>query len=1135
MKFLFVLILALVNTCLVTTVSGDSLEQAFKNPPDSSRMWTWWWWLGDKVDKASITADLEAIKAQGMSGVTIYSVSGPGVPDKGPDYMSPEWRELFKYSLKEANRIGLGVSTMMCSGWNAGGPWIKPEHACKHHVYSQLLVSGAQSFKGVLPRPVGNDQFYRDVAIQAFPVDALKQGAVISASSSREYYPAENTADGDTNSFWVSQENKPGNTITKIKPEWLQVNFGILRSIHRVTIVPRAGYGPHSVELQVSVDGNIFTPVGSITMEPDKSAVMEVPDKPIRLFRLKIISSWSPQNLNVQVCEILIDGQPVRGRISAELLALKNVSDSYKRRGISLDSDRVESVSGKITVKTICDGPSTPWPVTDAGMEINPSKIIDLTSRCTPDGTLEWNVPIGNWMILRTGYTLTGVMTSWSSPSGVGLEADPLDPAAMDLQFANVAAPLVKDAGRLTGNTFQSLQVDSWELALPNWSKGFISDFKKFRGYDPRPYLPALTGVVVGSPEISDRFLYDYRKTLGDCVAENYFGRLSRLAKSQGLIQQSEAGGVCWPKVMAMDGLKNLGRCDIPMGEFWQDGRWLEEGQNKNGKQTSSASHLYGKNIAAAEAFTSFMHWVDSPATLKPTADRAFCEGFNRFFIFSSATRSGEGFPGTELSAGTHFNRKITWWNESHWFCEYIARCCHLLQQGKFVADVLYYNGDSCPNFVPPKHIDSTLGPGYDYDVCNTEILLTRLGVKNGRIILPDGMSYRLLVLPRSSTMPVEVLAKLKELVKAGATVVGEKPVRDPGLKNYPRCDEKVKAISDALWGDCDGVKYKVRKYGKGRIINGISLRDLLLADGIVPDCECSKTGAFIDWIHRSIPSSSDVGRFDGNAEPGAEIYFLANRNNRPAELECLFRVTGKNPEIWDPVTGKIRLLSHFSRTGDGRTVVPLEFAPHQSLFMVFKAQKMETNMAEQIAAINSRGLNYAFEVVGPWNVTFAHQWGGPENTIVFERLVDWTKQADSKIKYYSGKANYKTTFDADLGGNGKLQEKWPSHSRETGDLRYVLDLGEIKDMAHIHLNGNDLGTVWTDSWQVDITEFLKKKDNVLEIDVVNLWNNRLIGDMHLTPTNRITSTNIRLPTNSPLMPAGLLGPVRIFAGYPDN
>jgi len=937
------------------------LKQEFAAPPDAARMWTWWFWLGDKVDRTSITADLEAMKAQGVGGVTVYSISGPGVGGKGPNYMSPEWRALFKFTVQEANRLGLGVSAILCSGWNAGGPWITPEHACKKQVSAEVVVTGPKHFKEKLPQP-GNPKFYRDIAIQAFP-----------------------------------------NVSTKSSPQ------------------------------------------------------------------------------------------------RQKQLTYKIVQESF--------GDAV-----KTPIKEICAEPMKPLLPAEAGATVSMKSIIDLTAKCNTDGELEWNVPAGTWTILRTGYTMTGDVTSWSSPTGLGLEADPLDAAAMDFQFANAGAPLVEEAGPLNGKVFRSVQVDSWEMKMPNWSAGFRDDFKKYRGYDPVPYLPALAGWELGSAEFTDRFLYDYRRTVADCVAEHYFGRLTTLAKDKGIIQQSEAGGQCCPKWMSLDALKNLGRTAIPMGEFWQCGLWTEDKQNKSTKQAASAGHLYGKPIVAAEAFSALQnfHWEEYPSSLKPAADRAFCEGINSFFIFSSATRSDEGYPGTEFCSGTYFNRKVTWWSQVRGFNDYIARCSHILRQGLFAADVLFYNGDQCPNFVQPKHVEPSLGPGYDYDVCNTEIILTRLGVKSGKIVLPDGMSYRLMVLPDSTTLTVEVLRKLKVLVSEGMTLVGPKPVAAPGLTDYPRCDQEVKALATELWGACDGKTVTEHAVGKGRVVWGVTPRELLAKAGVKPDFSFvgEKPDSFIDWIHRS--------------DKGTEIYFVANRLNRPEKAACTFRVSGLRPELWNPVTGQVRELKAFEEK-DGLTTVPLQFEVNESFFVVFGKKtrnlKLETGGSTQK---NFCELKQIMDLAGPWQVTFDPKWGGP-GQVTFEKLDDWIKRPEEGIKLYSGTATYRKVFNV----AGAV-------SKSTSPL--FLDLGVVKYIARVKLNNKDLGIVWTAPWHVEITDAVKTGANELEIDVINLWPNRRIGDASLPEEKRYTHSNIAFspinpqnpPDRSGLFTSGLLGPVVI-------
>lgn len=1055
--------------------AADKLANEFQSPPASARMWTWWFWLGDKVDTTSITADLEALKAQGIAGVTVYSISGPGVPGKGPDYMSPAWLELWKHTLKEAERLELGVSAMLCSGWDAGGPWITPELGCKKHVHSEVNLQGPQHFHGKLPQPSADPRLYRDVAVHAFPSVAKIK---LTASSSHPRYPVSQAEDGDGVSFWVSNGERPNEGPSPEKPEWLTLDLGAGRGAKHVTLQPRPGFGPRDLQLQTSADGESFVTVQPFAMGHEPLE-MALPEKPARFIRLLFTSTYSPESENVQLCEVLVDGNP----LSSGLL-YKNMQ---------------AMPSGQASTKEINETALRPLP---SGLPVlDAARVIDLTSQCGADGELEWEVPPGEWTILRTGYTLTGQNTSWSSPTGIGLESDPLDAAAMTFQFENAGAPLVEAAGPLAGTVFRSVQIDSWEIGYPNWTAGLLDSFTRSRGYDPSPYLPSFSGYLVGSAELTERFLYDYRMTVGDLVADNYFGRLSELTRSKGILQQSEAGGVCHPIAMSMDCLKNLGRCDIPMGEFWHDGAWVEANQNKNGKQTASAAHLYGKKIAAAEAFTSGYHWTDSPATLKPTADRAFCEGFNHFFIFSSATRSEDGWPGTEFCAGTHFNRKLTWWNQSHGFNNYIARCSHLLQQGLFVADVLFYNGDGCPNFVGPKHVDPSLGPGYDYDVCNSEIILTRLAVQDGRIVLPDNMSYRVLVLPERTTMPVAVLTKLKELVAAGMTLIGPRPQSAPGLTDYPQCDQQVKALADEIWGECDGVKVTERAFGQGRVVWGKSIRQVLTAAGTPPDFTCAdvQPGAFLDWIHRRTED--------------AEIYFIANRNNREEQATCTFRVHGRQPEIWDPVTGICRDVETFSQNADG-TCLPLEFMAHGSQFIVFRRPVAADATGKQ--ATVRRTMTAVQEISGPWTVKFDPKWGAPAS-VVFQELIDWTVHPEEGIRYYSGKATYTKSFDY--------------QGRDvSADKKVYLDLGALSALAEVRLNGQPLGILWTKPFQVEVSTVIKPGVNLLEIDVVNLWPNRLIGDGKLAPEKRFTATNIGGYYNGEhkLLPSGLLGPVRL-------
>lgn len=756
-----------------------------------------------------------------------------------------------------------------------------------------------------------------------------------------------------------------------------------------------------------------------------------------------------------------------------------------------------------ISAHSVMEPTLRPWTNGTGDHPVSVSDVVDLTGRLKPDGSLDWDIPPGNWTIVRTGHRMTGMPVKMQMPDFPGLAVDWFSPAATDLHFDHLGEALVREAGRHAGKTLKVFHTDSFEDGYPNWTPEILNRFREYRHYDPVPYLPVFSGHIIGSAEISDRFLHDYRKTVAQCMAEGNYGRLAERTHGRGLLLQCEAAGPSWSGTVCLDALLNLGKCDRPMGEFWQDQTFVEEGQNKVCKQTATAAHVYGHPTASAEAFTSFLpHWGDSPASLKPKADRAFCEGINRLvFHCSTATRPGDGLPGYEYGAGTHFNPNVTWWNQAAGsLINYINRCQTLLQEGRFVADVLYYNGDGAPNLVGPKHIDPSLGPGYDYDVCNADVLLNRFSVKDGRLILPDGMSYRVLVLPTDKRMPVEVIEKLKSLVAQGATVIGPKPVSDPGLRNYPDSDRTVRRVADEMWGEPDAQGCHDHRFGQGRVIHGRTIREVLTEEGVTPDFESSgEEGKEIDFIHRRTDSG--------------EIYFLVNRSDRPLRVDCTFRVAGRQPELWNPIDGKLRDLRRF-RQNSGRTIVPLEFDPFGSMFVIFRRPP---------EAAGGEGINFPSyreyqRIEGPWKVSFDPKWGGPAEPVTFQSLEDWSKRPEDGIRYYSGTAVYRKRFEFPV--------------RDCGDRRLFLDLGTVRESARVRLNGRDLGVLWNDPRRVEITDAVREGANELEIEVVNLWPNRLIGDGKLPPDRRLTRTNVTKYSKeeNKLLESGLLGPVTILA-----
>jgi hypothetical protein len=539
------------------------------------------------------------------------------------------------------------------------------------------------------------------------------------------------------------------------------------------------------------------------------------------------------------------------------------------------------------------------------------------------------------------------------------------------------------------------------------------------------------------------------------------------------------------------------------MGEFWY-GTDIMSQFNPWGnviRTEASAAHVYGRPIVQAESFTAWAHWREFPYALKPVGDEAFVDGLNRM-VFHQYTHQPvlDMKPGWQYGAGTHFDRNITWWEQARAFFQYLARCEYLLQQGKFVADALYFYGEGVTKFVPSKqYLSPALPPGYDFDAINSDVLLHGLSVVNGQLLLPNGMSYRVLVLPEDGVMSPEVLRRIRDLVVAGAIVVGPKPQKVPGLKGLPYSDDELKKLAGEIWGDGEGQKVREKRLGKGRIIWGEPMHEVLADQGVVPDFE-----------YRGKEEDSSLG-FIHRATAGSEIYFLTNRKERDERLDCTFRVSGKRPELWDPVTGETRSAAAFTQSA-GRTTLPLEFAPQGSLFVIFREPiGLRVNGT---ASRNFPVYGGSQELGGPWAVTFDPKWGGPANA-EFGELVSWTKRPENGIKYYSGTATYRKVFDLPEAFQGS----------QSG---VALDLGDVKYVAQARLNGRDLGVLWTRPFRVEITDIVKPTGNVLEIDVVNLWVNRLIGDAALPAEKRYTRTNITYEKEAPLMESGLLGPVRL-------
>ncbi|MGD1101914.1 MAG: glycosyl hydrolase [Terriglobia bacterium] len=1104
----------------------DELASNFLSPPDSAKPWAYWLWLNGNVTKEGITKDLEEMKRQGINGVLVFQ-AGDGKTPAGAQFFSPQWHELFQHALREAARLEMVVSIDLCDGWDSGGLWITQDQANKKLVYSELQVDGAKKLDRLLPLPPVVDNYYHDVAVLAIREKASRPvaPAMVTASSTLQGYVGEwnfypqDAVDGDPETYWSSRQT----ALSPSDPTWLAFDFDNPLQASSIYLLPGPDSGPRECELQASQDGKTFTSVTRFSLEKGQGKRVDFPTVRSRHFRLVMTSAY---------------GTPVQ---MAEAVLLRQGDEPILRRGIKWWWFK----SGN---RSFWDyprqGPAAldeEYPQ-DGAVDCRSKEVVDLTAFTDADGRMSWDVPPGRWTILRFGYTLEGQQIRGTSRNTQGgYEADMLDRAGIESHFVHTALPVLADAEGSGTHVLKYLHIDSYELGAdvrgqqPTWSRTFREEFKKRRGYDLLPYLPAMARRIVDSREVTNRFLFDVRWTIGDLMAEQFWIPFGELAHQRGIGIQSETGYGTYP-YPHIDGLRCAGNNDLPMGEFWF-GTDIMSQFNPWGnviRTVATAAHVYGRPVVQAESFTAWTHWQEYPQSLKPVGDQAFLDGLNRM-VFHQYTAQPmlEMKPGWQYGAGTHFDRNITWWEEARGFFQYLARCQYLLQKGRFDADALYFYGEGVTKFLPSReYLRPALPEGYNFDALDSELLLHGLAIDHGRWTLPSGMSYRVLVLPQDGVMSATVLRRIRELVEEGGVVFGPRPQRPPGLQGYPGADPELKKLADEMWGDIDGLKVKERSLGKGRIYSGESLREVFAQQSIAPDFvyRSSANGALLDFLHRS--------------QADAEVYFLSNRNDRDERAECTFRVSGKRPELWDPVTGESRPAAAFKQA-DGRTSVPLEFAPYGSLFVVFR-QPMGVDVRGE-ASRNFPVYSNGQEIQGPWAVSFDPQWGGPADgrgvapgfsparaalptlsgqvpdgatlkdpaSVEFEKLISWTERSEDGIKYYSGTATYRKSFDLPLALRG-------AHAR------VALDLGDVKYVAQVRLNGKDLGPLWTKPFRVEITDAVKPSGNVLEIDVANLWPNRIIGDSRLPPERRYTHTNVVYKQDTPLWESGLLGPAKL-------
>jgi hypothetical protein len=1069
---------------------APSLEQGFRFPPFSAKPHTYWLWLNGHVHLPTAIDELKAMKEAGLGGVLLFEMGARGdqslMPPAGPSFLSTNWVRQLRTVTEQAKALGLQFDMSVISSWDLGGPWVEPRNSSMALYSTEIVLDGGNAANVSLPFPLaeasapkgvdGKPAYWTDVAVLAVREPRRLPGHtfVLRLDPPGVHILREVTLDNGT----PAAPADLAATMTPVR------NFSLAVSCN----------GTSDVDFTEVLHGSLPPTAGPVRfpLPTDTQAryvrltLLSGHDATRPRWTLAEFEAFDDTGMNVAGSRMIHPSRDGACTLRApESLTISEWSAKKLNDGSRTGANGVFSSAGL---------PPFNLPAAD--------EIVDITSHVDSDGRLRWVAPPGRWTILRYVCMITGERLKLPTPASDGLATDHLNPAATRQHMDHVITQLRAGLGDLRQSGLTNLYLASYEVVGRVWSPVFAGEFKKRRGYDLTCFLPAIFGARVGDEETTKRFLFDYKKTLGEVLVDAYYRTAREIANAAGLTIKSEAGGPGPPiHTPPVDALLANGAVDEIQGEFWpfwenMDSIWVV-------KETASAGHIYGKPVIHMEAFTSFNHWSEGPQDLKPSADRAFCEGANHMVWHTWTHQPPEaGLPGWAYVAGTHLNRSVTWWPKAKPFLDYLARSSFLLQRGQFVADVLYYYGDGGDNFVGPRRNPSTLGPGYDYDVTNADVILHRLSVRDGRIALPEGISYAVLVLPDRDDINPAVLAKIESLVAAGATVVGRKPKRASGLEGFPASDNHVREIAQRLWADLDEKSHTYRAYGDGRIYSGVPERQVLTELGIAPDFTAS---AALDFTHHH----------DGEGE----IYFVRNKTSAAITETVGFRVGSRIPEFWDPVSGKISNAPEFHCT-DGAVNVPLSLAPNGSVFVIFREHTNTTSRSD--TGKKSTDLPEPISLDSDWTIDFQSPLGEPAQ-VVQPRVGPWTKSADTALLSFSGTGTYRKSFIL------------PADWRSPG-TRIDLDLGNLWAIGEITLNGKPLGIVWTSPFRVDCTDAVRVGENQLIVEVVNTWHNRLIGDAHIPANERKTRTNITASHGIPwkawadLNPiaSGLFGPVRL-------
>ena len=1092
---------ALLLASSAPALAADALREGFAKPPQSARPSVWWHWLGGNITKDGIAKDLDWMKAVGLGGVQNFDadLGTPQIVAKRLAYMTPEWKDAFRFAAERAEANDLELAIAASPGWSeTGGPWVAPADAMKKLTWSETVVRGGVRFDAILPpaphttgpyQTVGfNDPmnpaaaanaptFAHDIAVIAYPLGDDGVFALPAASADGKSLASVNLLDDDLNS---SVEVPKGNAE---HPGGFTLAYAAPITVRSARIfVPNAKppFGdPDYLPILEAEQGGAWLKVAELPLDTVPTTIAFAPVTASR-FRLVL----APARRSAPGL-----GAPAPGALMVNIFGDPKPTTTIAIGDFQLTGEaRVDRAEAKAGFSILPD--YLALPAGDAAHGPAPGQVIDLTARLAPDGHLDWTPPAGTkWRILRFGTALLGTTNHPATPEATGLEVDKYDAAAVRRYLDTYLGHYRDAAGSalIGAHGVRALLNDSTEVGPSNWTPAMLVRFKALRGYDATPWLPVLTGALIGSRADSDRFLYDYRRTLADLMASEHYGTIAAVAREHGLTTYGEALEDGRP--VLGDDLAMRKYVDIPMAALWSfpigDGpRPTLLGDMKG---AASVANLYGRKFVAAESMTAaFSPWAFAPADLKHIADLEFVQGVNRPVIHTSVhSPMDDKEPGLSLAIfGQYFNRHETWAGMARPWVDYLARTSFVLQQGRTVADVAWFIGEDAPITAQYLHGEPAGLPTRNgFDFVNADVLANLLSVKDGDLVAPSGARYRLLFLGGSSDrMTLPTLRRIAALAEAGATVVGMKPTSSPSLADEPAT---FAALADRLWsGDV------VTHVGKGHVIASRDFAVAVLMTDVAPDFDIGAATADIRFLHRKLA--------DGDA------YFLDSRSARAETVEASFRVTGKAPELWHADTGTVEQLSY--RVVDGRTIVPLTFDPEGSALIVFRRPA-----TRKALIVEPKHWTTLQTLSRPWNVSFPSGRGAP-SSITLPRLASLSENQDASIRYFSGTATYSTRF-----------------TQPSGKRALWLDLGRVGDVAEVRVNGRLAGTVWHAPYRLDISRLTRPGANWLDVRVANLWVDRLIGDAQPGATK---ITFVAAPTyrpDAPLRPSGLIGPVTII------